>query len=54
MVLPYSRHCFVWPLVQQTLAAVIEGLDAAWAFFGGIPHRLIMDNFPAAIAGQTA
>jgi transposase len=51
IVLPYSRHSFVWPLVHQTLPAVIEGLEAAWAFFGGIPHRLILDNFPAAMAG---
>jgi transposase len=54
IVLPYSRHSFVWPLVQQTLAAVIEGLEAAWACFGGIPHRLVLDNFPAAIAGPDA
>ena len=51
IVLPYSRHSFVWPLVHQTLAAVIEGLEAAWAFFGGVPRRLILDNFPAAVAG---
>jgi len=51
IVLPASRHSFVWPLVHQTLVAVIEGLEAAWAFFGGVPHRLVLDNFPAAIAG---
>lgn len=51
IVLVYSRHLFVWPLVQQTLVAVIEGLEAAWAFWGGVPRRLILDNFPAAVAG---
>ena len=51
LVLLYSRHCFVWPLLQQTLEESILGLDAAWDFFGGIPRRLILDNFPAAIAG---
>lgn len=51
VVLVYSRHSFVWPLFQQTLADVIEGLEATWAFFCGIPHRLVLDNFPAAIAG---
>jgi transposase len=45
------RNSFVWPLVQQTLKEVIAGLDAAWGFFGGIPKRLILDNFPAAVAG---
>ncbi len=51
VVLPYSRHSFVWPLVQQTLQAVIEGLEAAWRFLGGVPQRLVLDNFPAAVAG---
>jgi transposase len=51
VVLAYSRHCFVWPLVHQTVEAVIEGLEAAWAFFGGSPQRLVLDNFPAAVAG---
>ncbi|MFN8523213.1 MAG: IS21 family transposase [Chloroflexota bacterium] len=51
LVLGYSRHSFVWPLYQQTLAATIEGLEAAWQFFGGMPQRLVSDNFPAAVAG---
>lgn len=51
LVLPCSRHSFVWPLYQQTLEAVIEGLEAGWRFFGGVPQRLILDNFPAAVAG---
>lgn len=51
VVLCCSRHSFVWPLVQQTLVATIEGLEAAWRFFAGVPKRLILDNFPAAVAG---
>ncbi len=51
IVLVYSRHSFLWPLVQQTVEATIEGLEAAWRFFGAIPQRLILDNFPAAVAG---
>ena len=35
----------LWPLVQQTVEATIEGLEQAWAFFGGLPVRLILDNF---------
>ena len=54
IVLPYSRHCFAWPLLQQTLAESIAGLEAAWEFFGGVPQRLILDNFSAAIAGPDA
>ncbi len=51
IVLVYSRYAFLWPLVQQTVEATIEGLEQAWRFFGGLPVRLIMDNFPAAVAG---
>lgn len=51
VVLAYSRHSFVWPLVRQTLEAVIEGLEATGRCFGGIPQRLVLANFPAAIAG---
>lgn len=51
VVLSFSRHMFVWPLVHQTLADVIEGLDAAWRFFEGAPKYLILDNCPAAVAG---
>ena len=43
IVLPYSRHCFAWPLLQQTLAESIAGLEAAWQFFGGVPRRLIIN-----------
>lgn len=51
VVLVYSRHAFVWPLLQQTVDATIEGLEAAWRFFNGLPQRLVLDNFPAAVAG---
>ena len=54
VVLPYSRHAFVWLTTRQTLEATIEGLEAAWSFFGGVPQRLVLDNFPAAIAGPDA
>ena len=51
IVLSYSRHCFVWPTHTQKLEEVIAGLEAAWAFFGGVPKYLVIDNFPAAVAG---
>ena len=51
IVLVYSRHQFVWPLVHQTLEEVVAGLEHAWRFFAGIPHRVVLDNFPAAVAG---
>ncbi|MCX5975201.1 MAG: IS21 family transposase, partial [Coprothermobacterota bacterium] len=54
LVLGYSRHSFVWPLFRQTLQDIIEGLEAAWAFFDGIPGTLVLDNFPSAVAGPDA
>lgn len=51
IVLASSRYSFVWPLLQQTLDETIGGLEAAWAFFSGVTRRLVLDNFPAAVAG---
>ena len=51
IVLCHSRHCFLWPMHFQKLPDVIAGLEAAWAFFGGMPRYLVVDNFPAAVAG---
>lgn len=40
----HSRHQFVWPCLTQTREDVIEGLEAAWRFFGGVFHVLVCDN----------
>lgn len=45
----YSRHCFVWLSHRQTTAAVIEGFEAAWAFFGGVFAVVIPDNMAAIV-----
>ena len=50
IVLGYSRHSLVWPTHGQTLEDIIAGLEAAWAFFGGIPRYLVIDNCPPAVA----
>lgn len=44
-----SRHCFVWLSFSQTTAAVIEGCEAAWRFFGGVFRILIPDNLSAVV-----
>src|SRR5216117_923971 len=44
-----SRYCFVWLTFSQTTAAVIEGFEAAWAFFGGVFHVVIPDNLAAVV-----
>jgi hypothetical protein len=46
---PYSRHQFVWPCLTQTQQDVIEGLEAAWAFFGGVFTVVVSDNLKAAV-----
>lgn len=49
ITLTVSRYMFVWPLLQQTTEALVEGLDAAWRFFGGVPKRLVPDNMSSAV-----
>lgn len=46
----YSRHLFVWLSFTQTLGAVIDGCEAAWAWFGGVFRVLIPDNLAPVIA----
>jgi hypothetical protein len=38
----------------QTTEALVEGLDAAWKFFGGVTHRVVLDNTSAAIVRASA
>ncbi|MGQ0669452.1 MAG: IS21 family transposase [Actinomycetota bacterium] len=45
----YSRHTFVWLTFSQALPAVIEGFEAAWAFFGGVFKVIIPDNLKAVV-----
>jgi transposase len=49
VTLPMSRYQFVWPTFVQTTEALCEGLDAAWRFFVGVTHRVVLDNTSAAI-----
>lgn len=49
ITLAYSRLLFVHVTLRQTTAAVCEGLEAAWRFFGGMPRVLIPDNTKAMI-----
>ena len=45
----YSRHTYVHLGFRQTTEAVIEGCEAAWAFFGGVFKVLIPDNMEAIV-----
>ena len=54
VTLPMSRYQFVWPTFLQTTEALVDGLDAAWAFFGGVAHRVVLDNMTAAVVRASA
>lgn len=50
MVLPFSRHMFVFLTFRQDIPAAIAAFEAAWAFFGGgVVRRVVLDNFAAAV-----
>lgn len=45
----YSRHQYLYLTHRQTLEAVVEGCERAWAFFGGVFRVLVPDNARAMI-----
>lgn len=49
VTLVHSRHQYVHVTHRQTYADLIEGLEDAFAFFGGVPRRVVLDNLKAAI-----
>jgi transposase len=44
VTLCFSRYAFLWVALRQDLGAVLDGLEAAWVFFGGVARRLVADN----------
>ncbi len=49
MTLAHSRHLFLYPVLHEDELSWLEAHVAAFAFFGGVPHRLVPDNLTAAI-----
>jgi transposase len=49
VTLVHSRHQYVHVTHGQTLRDLIEGLEDAWVFFGGVPSRVVLDNLKAAV-----
>ncbi|MDB4913998.1 MAG: Transposase [Gemmatimonadetes bacterium] len=49
VVLGYSRLLWVQFYPRQTMATVMRGLEAAFAYFGGVPHELLFDQLKAVI-----
>jgi transposase len=44
MTASVSRHQLLWPCLSLDRAAVIEALEQAWSFFGGVFPVLLPDN----------
>lgn len=53
-VAAYSRHMFLYPCWRETQATVIEALEAAWRFFGGVFAVVIPDNLRAVVTDPDA
>ena len=49
ITLVYSRHQYVYVTPSQKIPDLIAGLEEAWAFFGGVPVRVVLDNLKAAV-----
>lgn len=49
MVLSYSRHLFIYPVLKMDQRAWIEAHVAAWAFYGGCVRRVVLDNLRAGV-----
>ncbi|MBM4368710.1 MAG: IS21 family transposase [Deltaproteobacteria bacterium] len=45
----YSRHQFLWPCLRQAQDDLVEALEAAWAFFGGVFPVVLPDNASAIV-----
>jgi transposase len=50
MDLPHSDDCFVAAFPAETTEAFLEGHVGAFAYFGGVPTRILYDNTKIAVA----
>lgn len=49
VTLCFSRYAFLAICLRQDLPAVLDSLEAAWAFFAGVVRRLVIDNLKPAV-----
>jgi hypothetical protein len=49
VTLVHSRHQYVHLTHSQKLQDLLEGLEDAFEFFGGVPRRVVIDNLKAAV-----
>ena len=48
--LPHSDACFIKAYPAETTEAFLDGHNAAFAFFGGVPQTMLYDNTKIAVA----
>lgn len=49
VTLCHSRYACLGVSLRQDLGALLDGLELAWTFFGGVVRRLVLDNLTPAI-----
>jgi transposase len=49
MTLSFSRHLFCYPVLAMTQREFLSAHVAAFAFFGGVPRRLVPDNLGSGV-----
>jgi len=49
VTLVHSRHQYVHVTHSQQLPDLLDGLEDAWDFFGGVPARVVIDNLRPAV-----
>jgi hypothetical protein len=49
ITLQYSRHQYVHVTRGQKVSDVIEGIEAAFHYFEGVPQKLVVDNMKTAV-----
>lgn len=52
--LAYSRRCFVTVFLHERQSAWLQGLEEAFAHFGGLPHEILVDNAKALVVQHDA
>jgi transposase len=52
VVLGYSRLLWLRFYARQTMATVIDGLEAAFTYFGGVPAELLFDQMKSVIVAD--
>jgi transposase len=53
VALGYSRVIWGEFYARQTMGTLMCGLEAAFAYFGGVPHELLFDQMKAVVIGDT-